>query len=116
VFAAIAVYPALTVGPFLCAPRSSAFDVAGADSLRRNFKHYVELFTNRPFLLWMRNSLSCQPLLPSRRRFGFDCRYVSLAPLSFRTTALTAILTTQMFPATMLLLADVHPHESPWVC
>lgn len=71
-----------------------------------NFESYVNLFTDRPFLLWMRNSALVSlavtitgVLFASTAGYGFS-RFKFMG----KRFGLLTLLTTQMFPATMLLL------------
>jgi arabinogalactan oligomer / maltooligosaccharide transport system permease protein len=70
------------------------------------FQNYVNLFTGRDFLLWMKNSAIVSiavtftgVLFASTAGYGFS-RFRFLG----KKFGLLALLTTQMFPATMLLL------------
>ncbi len=107
VFVAISVYPALNVLSVSLRPgnqlRSTDLSLIPADWSLHN---YVALFTSQPFLRWTANSLFVSLVvtltgvsLASIGGYAFSrFRFVGRQPL------LVAILTTQMFPATMLLL------------
>jgi arabinogalactan oligomer / maltooligosaccharide transport system permease protein len=107
VFVAIAVYPALNVLSISLRPdnrlRSTELAIIPDDW---TLQSYVELFTEQPFLRWMGNSLLVAALvtvtgvvLASIGGYAFSrFRFVG------RKATMLAILTTQMFPATMLLL------------
>ena len=106
-FSALAVYPALTVLSISLRPgnrlRSTDLAVIPADWTLAN---YVDLFTAQPFLAWLGNSLLVATVvtvtgvsLASIAGYAFS-RY----RFTGRRTMMLAILTTQMFPATMLLL------------
>ncbi len=107
VFVAISLYPALNVLSVSLRPgnqlRSTDLSLLPADW---SFHNYVSLFTNQPFLRWMANSLFVSLVvtltgvaLASIGGYAFSrFRFVG------RQSLLVAILTTQMFPATMLLL------------
>jgi arabinogalactan oligomer / maltooligosaccharide transport system permease protein len=107
VFVAIAVYPALNVLSISLRPdnrlRSTDLAIIPADW---TLQSYFALFTEQPFLRWMGNSLIVATLvtitgvaLASISGYAFSrFRFVG------RKTTMLAILTTQMFPATMLLL------------
>jgi arabinogalactan oligomer/maltooligosaccharide transport system permease protein len=107
VFVAISIYPALNVFSISLRPgnrlRSTDLSIIPADW---TFASYVELFTAQPFLRWLGNSLVVAILvtvtgvaLASIGGYAFSrFRFVG------RKATMLAILTTQMFPATMLLL------------
>jgi len=107
VFVAIAIYPALNVLSISLRPdnrlRSTDLSIIPADW---TLTSYVELFTEQPFLRWMGNSLLVAMMvtvtgvaLASIGGYAFS-RYRFVG----RKSMMLAILTTQMFPATMLLL------------
>jgi arabinogalactan oligomer/maltooligosaccharide transport system permease protein len=107
VFVAISLYPALLVLSVSLRPgnqlRGTDLSLIPADW---SFHNYVALFTNQPFLRWAANSLFVSTVvtltgvaLASIGGYAFSrFRFVG------RQTLLVSILTTQMFPATMLLL------------
>jgi len=109
VFVAISVYPALNVFSISLRPgnrlRSTDLAIIPADW---TFASYVQLFTEPdiPFLRWLGNSLIVATLvtvtgvaLAAIGGYAFSrFRFVG------RKATMLAILTTQMFPATMLLL------------
>jgi arabinogalactan oligomer / maltooligosaccharide transport system permease protein len=106
-FVAIAVYPALNVLSISLRPgnllRSTDLSIIPANW---TLDSYVQLFTQQPFLRWMWNSLVVAA--------GVTATGVALAAIGGyafsrfrfvgRSATMLAILTTQMFPATMLLL------------
>jgi arabinogalactan oligomer / maltooligosaccharide transport system permease protein len=106
-FVAISVYPALNVLSISLRPgdrlRSTDLAIIPNDW---TLNSYVELFTEQPFLRWLGNSLLVASLvtvtgvaLAAIGGYAFSrFRFVG------RKSAMLAILTTQMFPATMLLL------------
>ncbi len=106
-FVAISVYPALNVLSISLRPgnqlRSTDLAIIPANW---TFHSYVALFTQQPFLRWLGNSLLVAALvtvtgvaLASIGGYAFSrFRFVG------RQATMLAILTTQMFPATMLLL------------
>jgi arabinogalactan oligomer/maltooligosaccharide transport system permease protein len=106
-FVAIALYPALNVLSISLRPgnrlRSTDLAIIPEDW---TLQSYVELFTQQPFLRWMSNSLIVAAAvtvagvaLASVGGYAFSrFRFVG------RNATMLAILTTQMFPATMLLL------------
>jgi arabinogalactan oligomer / maltooligosaccharide transport system permease protein len=107
VFVAISVYPALNVFSISLRPgnrlRSTDLAIIPADW---TFDSYLQLFTEQPFLHWLGNSLIVATLvtvtgvaLAAIGGYAFS-RYRFVG----RKATMLAILTTQMFPATMLLL------------
>ena len=104
---AISVYPALNVLSVSLRPgnqlRSTDLSIIPADWTLNN---YFALFTEQPFLRWLGNSLLVSTVvtltgvaLASIGGYAFSrFRFVG------RQSLLVSILTTQMFPATMLLL------------
>src|SRR5262245_2366409 len=107
VFVAISIYPALNVLSVSLRPgnrlRSTDLAIIPHDWTLDN---YVKLFTEQPFLRWLGNSTIVAAgvtltgvALASIAGYAFSrFRFVGRGPL------LVSILTTQMFPATMLLL------------
>ncbi len=106
-FVAIAVYPILQVFTISLRPQSTLL----SDSLAiipegATWDNYVALFTDQPFLLWLRNSFLVTVAvvftgvaLASTAGYAFS-RY----EFPGRRVGLLSLLVTQMFPATMLLL------------
>jgi arabinogalactan oligomer / maltooligosaccharide transport system permease protein len=107
VFVAISLYPALNVLSISLRPdnrlRSTDLAIIPADWTLDSYK---QLFTEQPFLTWLGNSLIVAA--------GVTVTGVALAAIGGyafsrfrfvgRNATMLAILTTQMFPATMLLL------------
>jgi arabinogalactan oligomer/maltooligosaccharide transport system permease protein len=107
IFAIIAVYPILQIVTISLRPADKLLSTSlelipeGA-----TLKSYVNLFTEQPFLLWLRNSAFIS--------FSVTITGVVLASMSGyafsrfhffgKKTGLLGLLVTQMFPATMLLL------------
>ncbi len=106
-FVAISVYPVLRVLTISLRPGNNLLN----QSLRiipedATFANYVKLFTDEPFLIWIRNSLLVTltvtivgVALASTAGYAFS-RY----KFPGRKVGLHTLLITQMFPATMLLL------------
>jgi arabinogalactan oligomer/maltooligosaccharide transport system permease protein len=106
-FVAISVYPALNVLSVSIRPgnqlRSTDLTIIPADW---TLKNYFAIFNEHPFLRWLGNSLLVSTVvtltgvaLASIGGYAFSrFRFVG------RQSLLVSILTTQMFPATMLLL------------
>jgi arabinogalactan oligomer/maltooligosaccharide transport system permease protein len=107
VFVAIAVYPILQVVTISLRPSdrllSTSLEVIPENATLDN---YVALFTDRPFLLWMWNSIIVSMavtitgvVLAALTGYAFS-RFKFVG----KKIGLLSLLTTQMFPATMLLL------------
>ena len=106
-FVAISLYPVLNVVSISLRPgdrlRSTDLSIIPPDW---TFASYVKLFTEQPFLRWLGNSLVVSGMvtltgvaLASTAGYAFSrFRFIG------RKATMLAILTTQMFPATMLLL------------
>ncbi len=107
VFSAIAVYPALNVLSISLRPgnrlRSTDLAIIPTDW---TLTSYVELFTEQPFLTWLGNSLLVSGLVTLTGVALASIAGYAFSRYSFtgRRAMMLAILTTQMFPATMLLL------------
>jgi arabinogalactan oligomer/maltooligosaccharide transport system permease protein len=107
IFVAISVYPILRVLTISLRPGDNLLN----ESLRiipknATFDNYVKLFTEQPFLAWIRNSLFVTLIvtvigvvLASTAGYAF-----SRFKFPGRKIGLLSLLITQMFPATMLLL------------
>jgi len=106
-FVAISIYPILRVLTISLRPGDNLLNT----SLRiipkdATFQNYIDLFTKKPFLLWLRNSSLVTFVvtiigvaLASTAGYAFS-RY----KFPGRKAGLLSLLVTQMFPATMLLL------------
>jgi arabinogalactan oligomer / maltooligosaccharide transport system permease protein len=106
-FAVIAVYPILQVVTISLRPADKLLSTS-LEIIPQNasFKNYVELFRDRPFLLWMWNSILVSivvtvtgVVLAALTGYAFS-RFAFIG----KKIGLLSLLTTQMFPATMLLL------------
>jgi arabinogalactan oligomer/maltooligosaccharide transport system permease protein len=106
-FAAIAVYPILQVVTVSLRPQdkllSTSLQIIPENATLAN---YVSLFRDRPFLLWLGNSTLVSlvvtmtgVLLAAMTGYAFS-RFQFIG----KKIGLLSLLTTQMFPATMLLL------------
>jgi len=106
-FTVIAVYPVLQVFTISLRPAdrllSTSLQIIPENATLDNYR---ELFGDRPFLLWMGNSVLVSlvvtvtgVLLASMAGYAFS-RFSFLG----KKLGLLSLLTTQMFPATMLLL------------
>jgi arabinogalactan oligomer/maltooligosaccharide transport system permease protein len=106
-FTAIAVYPILQVVTISLRPAdrllSTSLEIIPENATLGN---YLELFEDRPFMLWMWNSIIVSLVvtftgvtLASTTGYAFS-RFQFIG----KKIGLLSLLTTQMFPATMLLL------------
>jgi len=106
-FVGIAIYPAINVFSISLRPgnrlRSTDLSIIPADWSLRS---YVELFTEQPFLTWLGNSLLVSLAVTVLGVGLAAAGGYALSRFRFvgRKASMLAILTTQMFPATMLLL------------
>ena len=106
-FSAIALFPVLRVVSISLRPGDKLLSTSLAlFPPNSTFNAYVRLFTDEPFLIWMRNSI-----LVSGVATLIGLAFASTAGYAFsrfrfpgRRAGLLGVLTTQMFPATMLLL------------
>lgn len=107
IWVVIAIYPVIRVFSISLRPGdrllSTSLAIIPADATLENFRI---LFTERPFLRWMWNSTVVTVAVTI---FGVALASTAGYAISRyrfvgRTTAMLSILTTQMFPATMLLL------------
>ena len=107
VFAVIAVYPALNVFTISLRPgnRLRSTDLAIIPE-NWTFDSYVKLFTEQPFLTWLGNSLLVALLVTLTGVALASIGGYAFSRFKFvgRRAGMLTILTTQMFPATMLLL------------
>ena len=106
-FVVISVYPALNVLSISLRPgnklRSKDLSIIPDDW---TFDSYVQLFTEQPFLLWLGNSFIVSVLVTLLGVVLAAVGGYALSRYKFvgREASMLTILTTQMFPATMLLL------------
>lgn len=106
-FAAISIYPVLTVVSISLRPgnqlQSTDLSIIPEGW---SFAAYYQLFTEQPFLRWLGNSLLVSGVVTVTGVTLAALGGYALSRFKFigRQTSLLAILTTQMFPATMLLL------------
>jgi arabinogalactan oligomer/maltooligosaccharide transport system permease protein len=107
IFAVIAIYPILQIVTVSLRPSdkllSTSLEIIPDGA---TFRSYVDLFTNQPFLLWMRNSAMISltvtvtgVVLASMSGYAFS-RFRFFG----KKFGMMSLLITQMFPATMLLL------------
>jgi len=106
-FTAFSLYPILVVFSISIRPGdrllSKSLALIPPDA---TFQAYVDLFTKEPFLRWLSNSLIVSVLVTI-----FAVSLAATAGYAFsrykfkgRDTSMVALITTQMFPVTMLLL------------
>lgn len=107
VFILIATYPILRVLSISLRPGDNLL----TESLRiipedATFQNYVDLFTQKPFLIWVRNSLLVTIVVTIIGVVLASFAGYAFSRFSFpgRKAGLLGLLVTQMFPATMLLL------------
>ena len=106
-FCIIAVYPVLQVFTVSLRPAdrllSTSLEIIPDNA---TFDAYVELFRDRPFLLWMLNSLFVSLLVTLTGTALASSAGYAFSRFNFigKKIGLLSLLTTQMFPATMLLL------------
>ncbi len=106
-FVVIAVYPVMRILTISLRPGDNLLNRSLAIIPQdATFDNYVRLFTEKPFLLWIRNSLMISITVTV-----IGVAFASLAGYAFsryrfpgRKAGLLSLLITQMFPATMLLL------------
>lgn len=107
VFATISLYPVLTVVSISLRPgdQLQSTDLAIIPP-NWTLAAYRELFTEQPFLRWLANSLLVSILVTFTGVVLASIAGYALSRFKFigRQATMLAILTTQMFPATMLLL------------
>lgn len=107
VFLVISIYPVIRVLSISLRPGdrllSTSLAIIPADA---SWNSYVELFTRRPFLRWMWNSfiVSVAVTILGVSLASAAGYIISRFQFIGRKSAMLGILTTQMFPATMLLL------------
>lgn len=107
IFCVIAVYPVAQVVTISLRPAdrllSTSLEIIPDNATLRN---YAELFTERPFLLWLWNSSLVSLVVTVTGVVLASMTGYAFSRFSFigRNIGLLSLLTTQMFPATMLLL------------
>ncbi|CAG1770032.1 partial Maltose/maltodextrin transport system permease protein MalG, partial [uncultured bacterium] len=106
-FTLIMLYPIINVFTISIRPGdkllSTSLDIIPDGA---TFRSYVELFTNRPFLLWVWNSFIVSGVVTFTGVALASTTGYALSRFKFvgKETGMLGLLTTQMFPATMLLL------------
>ena len=107
IFTGVALYPVINVFTISIRPNDSLLSTSLAiipDGA--TFKQYVDLFTKRPFLLWVWNSTFVSFIVTLTGVALASTAGYALSRFNFigKQVSMLGILTTQMFPATMLLL------------
>ena len=106
-FVAISVYPALNVLSISLRP-GNRLQTTDLSIIPDNwtFDSYIQLFTEQPFLIWLGNSLLVSIAVTITGVVLASSGGYALSRFKFvgRRASMLVILTTQMFPATMLLL------------
>jgi arabinogalactan oligomer / maltooligosaccharide transport system permease protein len=107
IFTLVALYPVINVFTISIRPNdrllSTSLSIIPDNA---TFRQYVELFTNRPFLLWVWNSTIVSFVVTLTGVALASTAGYALSRFRFvgKQFSMVGLLTTQMFPATMLLL------------
>lgn len=107
IFTLIALYPILNVITISIRPGDKLLSTSLAIIPENaTFKNYIELFSNRPFLLWAWNSAIVSFVVTFTGVALASTAGYALSRFNFigKNSTMLGLLTTQMFPATMLLL------------
>lgn len=107
IFTIIVLYPIINVFTISIRPNDKLFSTdLSIIPANATFKQYVELFTNRPFLKWVLNSAIISSIVTFTGVALASTAGYALSRFSFvgKQSSMLGLLTTQMFPATMLLL------------
>lgn len=106
-FCGIAIYPILQVVTISLRPSdrllSTSLEIIPD---RATMNNYIRLFTDQPFLIWLRNSLLVSVVVTITGVVLAAMTGYAFSRFNFigKKAGLLSLLTTQMFPATMLLL------------
>lgn len=107
VFTGVALYPIINVFTISIRPNDSLLSTSLAIVPNgATFKQYIDLFTKQPFLLWVWNSTLVSFVVTFTGVALASTAGYALSRFKFvgKQVSMLGILTTQMFPATMLLL------------
>lgn len=107
VFTLIALYPIINVFTISIRPNNRLLSTdLSIIPKGATFNQYVELFTNRPFLLWVWNSTIISAIVTFTGVALASITGYALSRFKFvgKQSTMLGLLITQMFPATMLLL------------
>ncbi|MEK2687484.1 sugar ABC transporter permease [Bdellovibrio sp. GT3] len=122
-FAVFSLYPIVYVIS-VSLRGDNAFQTQSLEIIGPNatYKNFVSLFTETDFLIWMKNSLIISGVTTLAGVALASCSAYALSRYRFRgrNMMLFSLLTTQMFPATMLMLpffiilSQLHLIDSFW--
>jgi arabinogalactan oligomer / maltooligosaccharide transport system permease protein len=107
IFTVVALYPVINVFTISIRPNdrllSTSLSIIPDNA---TFKQYIELFTGKPFLLWVWNSTIVSFVVTVTGVALASTAGYALSRFKFigKQASMLGLLTTQMFPATMLLL------------
>lgn len=107
IFTVIVLYPIINVFTISIRPDDKLFSTdLSIIPANATFRQYVELFTNRPFLKWVLNSAIISSIVTFTGVALASTAGYALSRFNFvgKQSSMLGLLTTQMFPATMLLL------------
>ena len=107
IFTVVALYPVINVFTISIRPNDSLLSTSlSIIPDNATFKQYIELFKNRPFLLWVWNSTIVSFVVTVTGVVLASTAGYALSRFRFvgKQASMLGLLTTQMFPATMLLL------------
>lgn len=107
VFTLIALYPIINVFTISIRPNNRLLSTdLSIIPKGATFNQYIELFTNRPFLLWVWNSTIISAIVTFTGVALASITGYALSRYKFvgKQSTMLGLLITQMFPATMLLL------------
>ncbi len=107
IFTLVALYPVINVFTISIRPNDRLLSTSlSIIPDKATFKQYVELFTNRPFLTWVWNSTIVSFVVTITGVVLASTAGYALSRFQFmgKQFSMLGLLTTQMFPATMLLL------------
>ncbi len=107
IFTVIVLYPIINVFTISIRPDDKLFSTdLSIIPANATFRQYIELFTNRPFLRWVLNSAIISGVVTFTGVALASTAGYALSRFNFvgKQSSMLGLLTTQMFPATMLLL------------
>lgn len=107
IFTVIVLYPIINVFTISIRPDDKLFSTdLSIIPANATFRQYIELFTNRPFLRWVLNSAIISSVVTFTGVALASTAGYALSRFNFvgKQSSMLGLLTTQMFPATMLLL------------
>lgn len=107
IFTLIALYPVINVFTISIRPNDKLLSTSlSIIPEHATFKTYIDLFTKKPFLLWVWNSTLISFVVTITGVSLASTAGYALSRFNFigKKSSMFGLLTTQMFPATMLLL------------